>query len=56
MLLLHTQDLLDQRIIENGGFMPVYSAGCIHKTIKEIISLVKLTITKKVEIVLSNKV
>ena len=56
MLLLHTQDLLDQRIIENGGFMPAYSVECIHKTIIEIISLVKLTITKNVEIVLGNKI
>ena len=36
--------------------MPVYSAGCIHKAIKEIISLVKLTTTKNVEIVLGNKI
>ena len=53
MLLLHTQDLLDQRIIENGGFQPNYQVGCVETAINEIIDMMKLTLTKKIEIVLA---
>ena len=33
MLLLHAQDLLDWRIIENGSFTPNYTHESIHKVI-----------------------
>ena len=50
MLLLHSQDLLDQQIIENGGFKPAYAPGYISDAINDIVDLVKLTKTKKQEI------
>ena len=33
MLLLHTQDLLDQRIIEYDNFKPCYSLGSVKNAI-----------------------
>ena len=54
MLLLHTQDLLDQQIIENGCFTPAYALGCIKDAIKDIINLVKATATKSLDIKLAD--
>ena len=50
MLLLHAQDLLDQQIIENGGFKPAYAPGFVSDAIKDIIDLVQQTTTKNIEI------
>ena len=44
MLLLHTQDLLDWRVIENGSFIPHYTQESIHKVIQEIIQIANFTL------------
>ena len=50
MLLLHAKDLLDQQIIENGGFKQAYAPGYLSDAIKDIIDLVQQTTTKDIEI------
>ena len=47
MLLLHANDLLDQRIIENNGFVPAYSTGFIPAAILEIVSIIQLTLKSR---------
>ena len=44
---MHASDLLDQRIIEKGGFVPSYQVGSIKKAITEIIELVTMTLQEK---------
>ena len=44
MLLLHTQDLLDWRIIENGSFIPHYTHESVHKVIQEITHMMNFTL------------
>ena len=44
MLLLHTQDLLDQRIIESGSFIPNITLEPIHKAISEIVNMMNFTL------------
>ena len=46
MLFLHAQDLLDQRIIEHGGFVPLYTKGDVNEAISEIVELQGLTLTE----------
>ena len=46
MLMLHAQDLLDQRIIENGGFVPRFTHSSVSDAINEIVNLVKLTVNQ----------
>ena len=50
MLMLHTQDLLDQRIIEYGSFKPCYTLGSVKNVIIDIVNLVNLTLTKQLKI------
>ena len=50
MLMLHTQDLLDQRIIENGSFKPCFTLGSVKNVILDIVNLVNLTLTKQLKI------
>ena len=45
MLLLHTQDLLDYRIIESGTFIPNMSLEPIHKVISEIVNMMNFTLS-----------
>ena len=47
MLMLHANDLLDQRLIEHGSFLPVYTQGSIVGAIKEIIRAFNLTLYQK---------
>ena len=47
MVMLHANDLLDQRIIENGSFVPHYAEDSVSKTILEIVSIVRETLGKK---------
>ena len=35
MVMLHANDMLDQRIIENGGFTPFYTAESVEDAIFE---------------------
>ena len=46
MLMLHAQDLLDQRIIENGSFEPQLSQGSVSDAIFEIVNMMRLTLTQ----------
>ena len=46
MMLLHAQDLLDQRIIENGSFLPHYTQSSAVQAIKEIVDMVTLTLNQ----------
>ena len=43
MLMLHANDLLDLRIIEQGSFVPTYVEAEIHQTVMEVIKVVKFT-------------
>ena len=42
--MLHANDLLDSRVIENGSFTSAYLPGSIQAAIKEITNLVMLTL------------
>ena len=44
MLLLHTQDLLDQRIIDKGSFSPNYTLESVQKVINEIVDMMNFTL------------
>ena len=44
MLMLHAQDLLDQRIIEKGNFVPTYTRGLVSEAITEIVEMFRLTL------------
>ena len=46
MLMLHANDLLDLRIIEQGSFVPSYIDADIYQTIMEVIKVVKFTHTE----------
>ena len=45
MVMLHANDLLDQRIIENGNFVPNITSGSIIEAINEMIELINSTLT-----------
>ena len=47
MVMLHANDLLDQRIIENGCFVPNLTAGSIKETVAEMIELMNSTLMFK---------
>ena len=56
MVLLHANDLLDQRIIQEGCFVPLYTSGSLLDSINEMIDLVNSTLASKaMEIVLIEK-
>ena len=44
-LMFHANDLLDQRIIENGTFEPAYEQGSVIEAINEIITVVRASVT-----------
>ena len=43
MLMLHANDLLDLRIIEQGSFVPTYMNADIYETIMEVVKVVSFT-------------
>ena len=47
MVMLHANDLLDQRIIEHGCFVPNLTSGSIKESIIEMIQLMNSTLTYK---------
>ena len=47
MVMLHANDLLDQRIIEIGNFVPNMTSGSIIEAIKEMIDLINYTLTNR---------
>ena len=46
MLMLHAQDLLDQRVIESGYFVPSLYMDSVSDAIQEIVNMVRLTLTQ----------
>ena len=54
MIMLHANDLLDQRIIENGHFVPNMTSGSIKETVAEMIDLMNSTLEfKNLKIILT---
>ena len=47
LVLFHANDLLDQRIIQNGSFTPDYQEGDICMAIMEIVNMVRWTLERK---------
>ena len=47
MLLLHTQDLLDQRVIEMGSFNANLTLESVRKVIREIVDMMNFTINSE---------
>ena len=47
MILMHANDLLDWRIIENGSFVPNISVNQICAAIKEMIDLMNSTLVNR---------
>ena len=47
MVMLHANDLLDQRIIENGSFVPLYTAGSVSQAMLEMVQLIRLTLHRR---------
>ena len=45
--LLNANDILDQKLLQNGHFQPAYTQGSIAKCIQEIITINKLTLTDR---------
>ena len=44
MVMLHANDMLDQRIIENGSFVPLNTIASVKSAILEMIELINLTL------------
>ena len=47
ILMLHANDLLDIRIIENGSFEPNYASDSVNEAIKEITAVVQMTLMQR---------
>ena len=47
MLMLHANDMLDQRIIENGSFVALPTIGSPAETIREMTNLISQTTRQK---------
>ena len=46
-MLLNANDFLDQKIIENGRFVPNFKSGSIIFAINEIVKMVRITLAHK---------
>ena len=44
---LHANDLLDQKLIQNGRFCPSYSPDSVHRVIVEIVKIISMTINQR---------
>ena len=54
--MLHAHDFLDERVIENGCFIPFYTQDSISEAIIEMILIIQLTLNqRKLEIVYDEK-
>ena len=40
MVMLHAHDILDQRIIENGSFIPCYTEESVFESVKEMTQII----------------
>ena len=47
MVLMHANDLLDWRIIENGSFVATMTSGSISGAITEMVDLINSTLTNR---------
>ena len=47
LLLMHSHDFLDQRIIENGYFVPHYETGRLETAISEIVKIMNFSTQKR---------
>ena len=47
MVMMHANDLLDQRIIDKGSFVPNLTSGSIIDTLGEIIELMNTNLTER---------
>ena len=47
MVMMHANDLLDQRIIDNGSFVPNLTSGSIVDTLNEVIELMNTTLSER---------
>ena len=47
MVLMHANDLLDQRVIEKGSFVPNLSLDSVINAINEMIELMNSTLTSR---------
>ena len=47
LVLFHSNDLLDQRIIQNGSFTPNYTHGSMSGAIEEIMTIVRFNSGRK---------
>ena len=46
LLLMHSHDFLDQRIIDHGSFVPYYDTGSIDEAITEIVKVMNFSAQK----------
>ena len=44
---LHAQDLLDQRVLDYGNFVPLYEYGSVVEAIMEIINIMRYSISHR---------
>ena len=45
--MLHANDLLDHRILQQGNFVPAYSPGSICEATHEIVEMIRHTVERK---------
>ena len=46
-VILHANDLLDQKLIQNGRFSPSYSPDSVSRAIVEIVKIISMTINER---------
>ena len=46
-VLLHANDLLDQKLLKNGRFRPAYMSGSVYQSLLEIVKVASLTIQNR---------
>ena len=44
---MHSHDFIDQRIIENGSFVPHYTENSLQTAIMEVVQLIQQTISNR---------
>ena len=47
LLMMHANDLLDQRVIEQGSFNPTISPTDVYQTIVEMVQVIRCTLTHR---------
>ena len=46
-VLLHANDLLDQKLLQNGRFTPAFSQDSVRRVIEEIVHIVSMTVSNR---------